>query len=196
MKLLSKIIILASTSPRRKEVLRSSGIKFKTVPSDFEEKITPGMSVEKLVQNLAYGKVAVVAKKYPRHIVVGADTVVVFKDKIYGKPINKADALRTLKKFSGKRVKVVSGIALYFWQRNKRIFTDVDISFVHFKKLSDSDIKGYIKSGQPMDKAGSFGIQGLGLFLVDKLEGNYSAIMGLPLLKVAGILKKFNIRIL
>jgi len=188
-------IILASTSPRRQEVLKSSGLKFKVVPSDFEEKIVKGVSVENLVKQLARGKVESVARRYPRAIVVGADTMVVYKHRVYGKPKNKADAFKILKRFSGKRVKVISGVAVAYLQKSKKIYTDVDVAFVQFKKLSVAEIIGYVKSSQPMDKSGAFGIQGWGLFLIAKLDGNYSTIMGLPLLKMTKILQKFGINI-
>jgi len=192
MNLFKQEIILASTSPRRQEVLRSAGVKFKVVPSDYEEKMIAGLTVVQLVQELARGKVAAMAKKYPSKIIIGADTLVTYKNKIYGKPKNIAEAKKMLRMISGRRIKVYSGVAVACSQK---LFTDIDTTYVNFKKFSTTEIDGYIRSNQPMDKAGAFGVQGLGLFLIDKLDGNYSTVMGLPMLKVAKLLNKLGISI-
>lgn len=186
-------LILASTSPRRFEVLSRAGFKFEVIPSDFEEKILPGVKPTDLVKTLAAGKVMAVAKKHPRSIIVGADTMVLFKNKLCGKPKDKSEARRMLKDFSGQKIKVLSGLAVACLEKSQKIFTDVDVAWVVFKKLSAREIESYIDSGETMDKAGAFGVQGSGLLVLQKIIGNYSTVMGLPLIPMVNIFEKLKL---
>ena len=187
-------IILASSSPRRKELLKQIGLDFKIMPSDYEEDMTMKMSHKKLAKVLAYGKAKDVADKIKIGVVIGTDTFLVFGDKRIGKPKDKKDAKKTLSLLSGKTLRIYSGIAIIDIKNNKEI-TDVEITKVKFKKLNKKEIDGYIKTKEPLGKAGAFGIQGIGAVFIEKIDGCYSNVVGLPLFNLYKNLNKLNIDI-
>lgn len=187
-------LILASTSPRRKELLKQIGFEFEIIPSDYEEDMTLKSPDKKLVQILALGKAQDVAKKLKEGIVIGIDTYVVYKKTRLGKPKNKDAAKRMLKMISGKEILVYSGIAIIDI-KNKKTISDYELTRLKIKKLTSSEIEGYIKTGEPMDKAGAFAIQGKGAVFIEKIEGCYSNVVGMPISKVYKNLQKLGVRL-
>jgi len=170
------------------------GLDFTIVPSDYEEDMTLKLSPANLVKTLAYGKAADVAKKYKDGIVIGVDTIVVFKGKKLGKPKSKQEAYSALKSFSGKSQKVYSGVALIDCKSGDEII-DYDVSKVKFRKMSDMEIRKYIATGEPMDAAGSYKIQELGSVFVESVKGCYPNVMGLPVRKLYKGLTKMGVNI-
>lgn len=195
MKKLNKKIILASTSPRRKELFEKLRIPFTIEASDYEEDMTLKMSPVNLARTLSRGKAMAVAKKHKSGIVIGADTFVVFHNHLLGKPKSKMEAKQMLEKLSGKRVDVLTGLTIIDIEAGKKLST-TDITKVFIKKLSEKEIDNYIASGEPMDKAGAFAIQGLGAVIIKKIEGDFLGSMGLPLYILAKELKKMGVDVL
>lgn len=187
-------IILASTSPQRKGLLQQMGIDFEVVSSDYKEDMTIKLSPENLAKILAYGKAKDVANKINNGIVIGVDTFLVYKGKKLGKPHTKEKAYKMLKMFSGKTIKVYSGVALINAQTKKEI-QDYEFSEFTFKKLSDKEIKNYIQTGEPLDKAGAIAIQGLGGIFIRKIKGCYANIVGFPIYNIAKNLEKMGVDI-
>ena len=192
--MIKKRIILASTSPRRHFLAEKMGLDFDIVPSNYEEDMTMKMGPGRLVKTLALGKAEDVAKKYKSGIVIGVDTIIVFKGKKIGKPKNKKGAFDSLKSFSGKSQKVYSGMALIDCETGKKIVT-YDSTKVKFRKMSDFEIRKYIATGEPMDKAGSYAIQELGSIFIEGVRGCYPNVMGLPVRKLCKNLKKMGVNI-
>lgn len=177
-------IYLASKSPRRKKLLKQLNIKFKTVDLHFHERIIDGENPIYLVKRLSIEKLNTALLKIKRGIIITADTIVVLDNQILGKPKNKLDAKRILKKLSGKTHIVYTGFTIYNSANNK-VITDYEKTLVTFRKLSDIEIEDYIASGSPMDKAGAYGIQDdFGAVFVEKINGCYYNVVGLPLAKV------------
>jgi len=173
-------IILASQSPRRKELLELAGIKHRVIVSQVDEILDEDLDVAGQVQDLAIQKACAVAELYPQETVIGADTIVVLDGKILGKPKNEEDAFNTLKALSGRKHQVMTGIGII--NKEKELLTSfVNITEVEFYYVTDEWILNYIKSGEPMDKAGSYGIQGKGFELVKSISGDYYSVMGLPI---------------
>ena len=181
-------IILASASPRRKEILQNTKLKFEIQKSDIEEVILENESPESMVVRLAYEKALDVAKNNEDALVIGADTVVVIDDKILGKPKDETEAYNMIKLLSGKTHYVITGFALINLSLNKKI-VDCQISQVTFKELSEATIKDYIQTKESLDKAGAYGIQGYGGLLVKNIQGDYFNIVGLPISKISDCLK-------
>src|SRR5579864_2345197 len=171
-------IILASASPRRKQLLSLLAIKYKAVDSGFVEKIHHGITPEKLVNQLALGKAKAAAKKYPKAIIIAADTVVVHNGKAMGKPKSREEAIGMLKSFSGKSHFIISGLAIV---DGKKTLAASEKVKVYFKKLSTHDIIDYIETREPMDRAGAYALQDLGFNLIAKIEGDLTAAIGLPM---------------
>lgn len=193
---MNKKIILASASPRRKELLNSMGLEFEVIPSQVEENIENEKFSLELIENLATEKAEEVANKITApSIVIGSDTVVVINNKILGKPKDKNDAFNMLKMLSGNTHQVVSGIAVIDTETGKTIKDSV-VSEVNFKQLSDEEINAYIKTGEPMDKAGAYAIQGLAGMFVKSINGCYSNIVGISVFKLAEMLKKIGVKLL
>ncbi len=191
-----KKIILASTSPRRKELLEKLGIPFSVVGSNYQEKKKSGISTKKLVEFLALQKAKEVSRRFPENIVIGADTLIMLGDKIIGKPKNSTEAKKILSQISGKTLKVFSGIAVIRMSENK-IISKAKATKVSIKKISKEEIIAYIKTKEPLDKAGAFAIQGLGAILIKKIEGDFFNAVGLSLFETAKILKEdFDLKIL
>jgi len=187
-------IILASTSPRRKQLMGLLNIKFKVVDSGYEEIIQKHLSNEQLVKFLALGKAQATAKKYPRAIIVAADTMVVFGGKVLGKPKNRAEAFNMLKSFSGKSQDVITGVAVVDAISGKKIVSATK-SKTYFKKLSNKQISAYVNSGEPYDKAGGYNLQGLGLNLMGKIEGDFTNLLGMPMGVVLNALEGLGIAV-
>ena len=182
-------IILASASPRRKEILANTNVKFDVLTSDIDEKIFDFEEPTQLVSRLAFEKCMDIAINNPKKLVIGADTIVVLDNEILGKPKNEKEAFDMLSKLSNRDHQVITGISIINLDMGKKI-VDYVISNVRFKNLSDKDIKDYISTGECLDKAGSYGIQGYGALLVQEIQGDYFNIVGLPISRLSDILKE------
>lgn len=184
-------LILASSSPRRAEVLRDAGIEFELRPTAIDETLRSGESASGYVRRLAIEKARAAAEAATESgdfAVVGADTVVVDRDEIMLKPVSPDDARRMLRRLSGSVHEVHTGVAVIRMpERAERVIEEV--TRVHFAKLSDGEIEAYVATGEPFDKAGAYGIQGIGGRYVTRVEGCYFNVMGMPLARLWAMLK-------
>jgi septum formation protein len=180
-------LILASGSPRRVALLGELGVPFQTVVSDVPETIDPRLSPEAQTVTLAERKARSVARQLERGIVLGADTIVVLDGEMLGKPVDEADATRMLRRLSGQKHRVVTGIAVAD-ARTDSLRSSAVVSIVRFRTLSDEAIDRYVATGEPRGKAGAYAIQGLGAGLVSTLEGCFTNVVGLPLCETARVL--------
>jgi septum formation protein len=190
-----KQLILASKSPRRAALLRAIGLKFKVAKSNFREKDSGFKSHAALVEYNALMKAKEVAKRFKSGVVIGADTMVFCKDELIGKPKNFKDALRILKKLSQNPHWVYTGIAVIDIKK-KRTYREFEKTKSVMRKLTDKEIKGYLRRVHSLDKAGACNIEDLGGVLVKRIEGDFYNVVGLPLAKLAGLLKKVGIQVL
>ncbi|NLV89838.1 MAG: septum formation protein Maf [Tissierellia bacterium] len=190
-------IILASSSPRRIEFLKKYNLNPIVVKAEIQERTVEGEKPEQIAMSLAFEKAFWVSNQFNNgEIIIGADTIVVYKDEILGKPKDKEDAFRMLKALSGEEHSVITGICIIKANTNIKI-VDYEQTLVKFRELTDEKILNYIGTNEPMDKAGAYGIQGFGEILVDKIMGSYSNVVGLPIGKLDYILNKyFNINML
>ena len=181
-------IILASKSPRRREILENTKVRFSIKESQIDEVIKSNESPKETVMRLAYEKAYDVAQKNKDKLVIGADTIVALDNEVLGKPKDQNEAYQMIKRLSNKTHKVITGISLINLKENK-IIKDYVVSFVTFKDLSEDSIKDYINTNESLDKAGAYGIQGYGALLVDNIQGDYFNIVGLPISKLSDLLK-------
>ena len=184
------MLILASGSPRRRELLTQAGITYMVNPSTYQEDSPKKKDPEKYVQAQAVGKACDVAEKYPGQWVLGADTIVVIDGEILGKPRNAKEASAMLHRLSNGKHSVLTGVALV---RDKDVYTKVVETKVWFRRLTDEEIETYVSSGDPLDKAGAYGIQGRAAAFVDKINGSYTNVVGLPLSQVCRMLHKAKV---
>jgi septum formation protein len=194
-KIKPKKIILASASPRRKELFGKLGLPFTVEATDYEEDMTLKIPPLKLARILSSGKAMAVAKKHRSGVVIGADTFIVHDNRLLGKPKDEREARKMLRKLSGQRVDILTGLTIINIASGKKVSL-TDITKVYIKKLSPKEITSYIKSGEPMGKAGAFAIQGLGAVIIKRIEGDFMGAMGLPLYILAKELKKMGINVL
>lgn len=186
-------IVLASSSPRRIELLRNLNLQFDVVPSNFEENINLSNPVE-LVKNFAYNKALDVESRVQKDsLIIAADTIVYKDGEVLGKPKDEIDAYRMLKLLSGQKHEVYTGLSLIY---NGKVINDYECTYVYFKNLSDEEIKYYINTKEPFDKAGAYAIQGYGSIFVEKIEGCYFNVVGLPISKLYDNIKRMGINIL
>ena len=186
-------IILASGSPRRKQLLETMGIRnFRVLVPDFDEDSVALEVPSQLVEALSQGKAAAAAHKLsdPDALILAADTVVAMEDTVLGKPTDHLDAFRMLASLSGVRHQVYTGFTL---RRGEQVVTGHEVTSVTFRSLSEEEISAYIATGEPMDKAGAYGIQGLGSLLVERIEGDYFNVMGLPICRLGQALRAFGV---
>jgi septum formation protein len=183
-------IILASQSPRRRELLALIGIVHEICPADVDETALPREAPDAHAERLARAKALVVAARHPDAVVIGADTIVVLDGDILGKPRDAGDAARMLRRLSGRTHTVISAVAV---ARGATVHTDVEPVEVTFRPLDDAAIATYVGTGEPMDKAGAYGIQGFGAVLVERIHGDYFAVMGLPLGRLVALLGKAGV---
>jgi septum formation protein len=176
-------IVLASQSPRRRQLLENAGLRIEIVPSDFDEKSVPLCAPREYVAKLAEAKAEAVAAKHPSAWVIAADTIVLIEDRILNKPTGSADARRMLTRLSGSSHEVLTGVHIVC-PRKGFAHAQVVTTEVVFKTLSPEEIDWYIASGEPFDKAGAYAIQGMGTFLVRSVKGSYTNVVGLPVCEV------------
>lgn len=182
--------ILASASPRRVELLAQIGWRPEVIPAHIDEGLIPGECPQKYVRRIAQAKAMAVAAKNPGRVVLGADTTVVCGGKILSKPADDDDARAMLSQLSGGEHQVWTGVCV----AHDKLFRCLDVmTRVRFRVLADADISAYIATGEPMDKAGSYAIQGYGAVFVKSIAGSYSAVMGLPLFESAALLIEFGV---
>lgn len=189
------LLVLASGSPRRKELLGSLGLSFDIQVSEVDETLEPGANPVAIVQDLAYRKAMAVANTLSHGLVLGADTIVVNAGEILGKPVDEEHARRTLASLSGHAHTVYTGIALVD-VASKRVVRDVCETQVVMKQLSTEQIAAYVATGEPMDKAGAYAIQGKAAQFVTEIHGDYYNVVGLPISRVADHLAVFGIDVL
>ncbi len=176
-------IILASQSPRRKYLLEQAGIDFDVIPSSFDESSVPVTDTETYVRILAEAKAGDIADQHTERWVIGADTIVLIDNTILGKPGSRQEAGEMLKRLSGETHQVFTGYSICCRSKG-HMFSDTVKTDVSFKALSDDEIEWYIHTKEPFDKAGAYAIQGLGTFLVKKINGSYTNVVGLPVCEV------------
>ena len=186
-----KDFIVASASPRRKEILSMGGFGFRIIPSDCDETIKEKLSPEETVKVLAERKTLSVLEKNENSVVLGCDTVVALGDEILGKPADREDAFKMIKALSGKVHRVCTGVCIADKDKTN---TFVSVAEVEFYELSDETAESYVATGECDDKAGAYGIQGLGGTLVKSIKGDYYAIVGLPYAETVRVLSEFGIR--
>lgn len=192
-----KLIYLASTSPRRQELLQQLGVDFKLLRVDCDESVAGNELPEAYVQRLALEKaragLALLSDEVAQTPVLGADTAVVVDSSILGKPVDEQHAHAMLSLLSNREHRVLSAVALVNAEKQAVAISE---SRVRFMKLTDAQISAYWHTGEPADKAGAYGIQGLGAIFIENLSGSYTGVMGLPLFETARLLKEFNIPVL
>lgn len=183
-------VVLASQSPRRRDLLALIGIPYTARPADIDESILPGESAVVCVQRLAEAKAARLAAEDPEALVIGADTIVVIDDRILNKPADEADARRMLSMLRGRKHLVYTAVCVQWGSRRAG---GIEPVAVQFRPLSDPEVDAYIATGEPMDKAGAYGIQGYGATIVERIEGDFFAVMGLPLVRLVRLLGEVGI---
>ena len=190
-----KAIILASASPRRKELLEQIGLSFTVEPSNYQENIRFDLEPHDLARALSLEKARLVARNHRNALVIAADTFIAFEGKILGKPRTETQAKEMLETMSGKPHSVITGFTIIDADSNKTVSRSVETR-VHLRKLGSDEIDAYVRSKEPLDKAGAYAIQGLGSVIVERIEGDYSNVIGLPLSALAESLKEFGVHVL
>lgn len=182
-------LVLASQSPRRRELLHQIGIDdFKIIPSQKEEKKDPSLTPKDLVMHLSRQKAEEVAGKCSKDdIIIAADTVVSLKGQILGKPKDREDGARMLSLLSGNKHEVFSGVTV---KKGDLILNEYEETAVYFREMTEEEISWYLSTGEPMDKAGAYGIQGIGIRFISRIEGDYSNVVGLPICRLLSMLEK------
>lgn len=184
-------IVLASQSPRRKELLGRMGLEFVTQASKIDESAFDGLEARELVATLSREKAQWIARQLDGEaLVIGADTVVVRDGAALGKPKDAEDAVAMLLSLSGRDHQVCTGVTVC---RGDRVLTQVEETQVTFRDLTEAEVRQYVSTGEPMDKAGAYGIQGLGGLLVEGIRGDYSNVVGLPVCRLGQMLKDFGV---
>ena len=187
-------LILASASPRRQALLRTLGLTFTVKTADIDETMDPNRGAEAEVARICRAKAeAVLPFAAEDDVVIAADTIVCVDDRILGKPHTEAEAAEMLRLLSGREHQVRTGVTVC---THDRAVTEVDVTGVRFRPLAEAEIAAYIRTGEPMDKAGAYGIQGLASIFVESLRGDYFNVMGLPLCRLSQILQQFGVAVL
>lgn len=187
----SSRVVLASASPRRRDLLNLVGIAHEVRPANIDETMRPREAPRRYAERLAREKASAIATRDPDLITIGADTVVVINRKVLGKPADASDAARMLRMLSGREHTVITAVAV---SRGRKLRSAIEEVRVKFRRLRDDEIDAYIAMGEPMDKAGAYGIQGYGATIVERIEGDYFAVMGLPLVRLVGLMRDVGVR--
>jgi septum formation protein len=182
-------LVLASGSPRRRQLLEMLGLPFRVVVPDIDERQLAGESPEAYVVRLARAKAAAVAAREPGELVLGADTTVVIRGHLLGKPSSTEEATAMLAKLQGRTHQVLTGVAM---AADARVEDALDVTDVKFRRVDHSTLEAYAATGEPMDKAGAYAVQGLGAILVEGIRGDFFGVMGLPLRLVLDLLERFG----
>ena len=185
-------VVLASASPRRHELLGMIGIAHEVDPADIDESVRAGESDTDYALRLATEKGLSVAARHPDALVIAADTIVVVDGRIFGKPVDWADACRMLRVLSGRTHVVHTAVAVVR-DAGRRVESEVESTRVTFRELDDSEVAAYVATGEPMDKAGAYGIQGYGATIVERVEGDYFTVMGLALRQLVSLLERVGV---
>ena len=183
-------IVLASSSPRRRELLTMIGVAHEVIPADLDESYLPGETPLVHAERLARSKAGAVLRLAPEAIVIGADTIVVIDGEILGKPRDEAHAAAMLRQLSGRTHEVLTALAV---ARGHRVESSVEVVPVTFRVLRDDEIEAYIATREPMDKAGAYGIQGYGSTIVRRIDGDFFAVMGLSLVRLVMLLTRHGV---
>jgi len=181
-------LILASSSPRRRQLLSVLGIEFEVIPSQADETYLPGETPREHVLRLSCAKAREIGNRFPDRWIIGADTIVFIDETILGKPRDESQAHAMLQRLSGREHSVMTGFCLFHGAEQKSI-NEVVESFVTVKVLSEEEMSWYIKTGEPFDKAGGYAIQGIGMFMVERVRGSYTNVIGLPMCEVVNALE-------
>ena len=184
-------VVLASASPRRRDLLNLIGIDHEARPANLDESIRPRETPRRHAERLARDKASAIAERDPDLITIAADTIVVINRKVLGKPVDKADAARMLAMLSGREHTVITAVAV---SRGRKLRSAIEEVKVKFRRLREDEIDAYIATGEPMDKAGAYGIQGYGATIVERVEGDYFAVMGLPLVRLIGLMRDVGVQ--
>lgn len=205
------MLVLASASPRRQELLRAAGISFVVQPAHVAEDALAGESAQDCAERLAREKALAVSRLRPRDAVLGADTVVAVDDQILGKPVGGRDAARMLRMLSGRTHRVITGVCLVVPNSqlpddgarlpeasgsgtvSSKLESESETTRVTMAELTDEEIAAYVASGEPMDKAGAYAIQGMASRWIPQIEGDYSNVVGLPVARVYGMLRRWMV---
>jgi septum formation protein len=184
-------VVLASSSPRRRQLLDLIGIAHVVRPAHIDETMRPREAPRRHAERLAREKATAVATRDPELITIGADTVVVINRKVLGKPGDDAEAMHMLSQLSGREHTVITAVAV---SRGKKLRSAIEEVRVKFRRLREDEIEAYVTTGEPMDKAGAYGIQGYGATIVERIEGDYFAVMGLPLVRLITLMRDLGVR--
>jgi len=184
-------LVLASTSPRRSELLKQVGFDFRVVPSGIEEELVKGEPPKAHVLRLAEKKALKVGSEYPDHWVIAADTIVYIGHSILGKPKDQKEAMKMLRRLSGKEHRVLTGFSVYHMEKGKGDRAAVRTA-VKVKRLTPTEMEWYVQTGEPFDKAGGYAIQGIGSFMIESIRGSYTNVVGLPLCELIEMLKRLG----
>lgn len=188
-------IILASQSPRRQALFKILGLEFEMEESNYQENLKKDLKPKDLAIFLSQGKAKAVAIQNKDAVIIAADTLIAFENKVLGKPASQEEAFKMLWEMRGKYHSVITGLTIINAQTGKTESKAVETR-VYFRKFSKEEVKNYVATGEPQDKAGAYGIQGLGQLLIEKIEGDYSNVVGLPLGALARSLKKFGLKVI
>ena len=186
-------LILASASPRRRELLSHFGVEFTIDPAEGPETPPAGADAAETVMQLSAAKARQIALRHPGSVVIGADTVVELDGSILGKPADEEDAFRMLRALSGREHRVFTGVTV---ARDTQECTEAERTRVFFRTLTDAEIRAYIATGEPMDKAGAYGYQGLAGLFVERIDGDYFNVVGLPLCRLGRMLETMGVSLL
>ncbi len=184
-------VVLASSSPRRRELLNLIGLAHEVRPPNLDDSMRPREAPRRHAERLARDKASAIAMRDPDLITIGADTIVVINRKVLGKPVDEEDAARMLAMLSGREHTVITAVAV---SRGKKLRSAIEEVKVRFRRLREDEIEAYIATGEPMDKAGAYGIQGYGATIVERVEGDYFAVMGLPLVRLIGLMRDVGVQ--
>lgn len=190
-----KQLILASASPRRKQILEMLGLSFSISPSEIKEELTPGLVPIEQVENLSRQKAEAVASKFHNAIILAADTMVAVGDEVIGKPKNAEDAKRMLKRFSGRKHSIVTGFTVMDADTKEQISKSTETK-IWFREMSGQEITAFVTKEMPLDKAGAYAIHELAAIFIEKIEGDYMGAIGLSVFQLAQVLKRFGIAVL
>ena len=185
-------IVLASSSPRRRELLAKTGLRFVVDPGDYKEDMTIKLKPIELAKVLSRGKAESVAKRHKNAIVIGADTFIAYKNEVMGKPHTPARAIARLRQLSGKTHSVITGFTIIDTKTGKSISRSIE-SKVKLRKMTPREIAAYVKTGEPLERAAGYAIQELGSVFIEKIDGDFFSVIGLPVYELIKELKRFGV---